>query len=103
MPMCSTDNAPKFNGQPSQLRAFLKDFEMQADHTTLQGGNCVKYILQYLNPEDRELWSGIPESLLSNFDTFITIVKEMYPGWEGTCCYTVQTYKELHRNMQASL
>jgi hypothetical protein len=89
MPVCGTNNAPKFDGQPSQLHTFLEDFEMQADHMNLQGGDRIKYVLQYLNPEDRELWSGIPEAQSSDYNIFINIVKEMYPGWECTCCYTV--------------
>jgi hypothetical protein len=89
MPVCGTNNAPKFYGQPSQLCAFLEEFETQADHANLQGGDHIKYVLWYLNPEDRELWSGIPEAQSSDYNAFIDIVKEMYPGWEGTCCYTI--------------
>jgi hypothetical protein len=94
MPVCSTDRVPKFNGQTSQLHNFLETFEVHMDDTCLAGKNHIKYQLRYLNSEDRELWSGIPEAQSSDYDTFIALVKDMYLGWEGTCCYTVADLQE---------
>jgi hypothetical protein len=89
MPVRGTDHAPKFNGQPLQLHDFLETFEMHTDDVNLQGNDRVKYLLHYLNSEDRELWSGIPEVQSSDYNVFINLVKDMYPGWEGTRHYTV--------------
>ncbi|KIK33144.1 hypothetical protein CY34DRAFT_100131, partial [Suillus luteus UH-Slu-Lm8-n1] len=43
----------------------------------------------YLSSDDRELWSGLPQAKLSDYDAFIREVREMYPGWEGDRRYMV--------------
>ncbi|KAG2746277.1 hypothetical protein P692DRAFT_201867879, partial [Suillus brevipes Sb2] len=89
MPIRGTDRAPKFNGTTLQLRDFLETFDANADDAGLLGNDRIKQILRYLNSDDRELWSGLPEASSSDYHAFIKEVKDMYPGWEGDRRYTV--------------
>jgi hypothetical protein len=89
MPVRVTDHAPKFNGTTSQLRDFLETFDMHADDAGLLGNDHIMQLLRYLNSDDRELWSCLPEASLSDYATFIKEVKDMYPGWQGNRRYTV--------------
>ncbi|KAG1765354.1 hypothetical protein EDD22DRAFT_1015293 [Suillus occidentalis] len=81
MPVCGTDCAPKFNGKPAQLHDFLKTYDQHTDDANLQGLDRITQLL--------ELWSGLPQAKLSDYNAFIKEVKEMYPGWEGDHHYTV--------------
>ncbi|KAG2739744.1 hypothetical protein P692DRAFT_201670809, partial [Suillus brevipes Sb2] len=101
MPVRGTDRAPKFNGTTPQLRDFLETFDANADDAGLLGNDRIKQILRYLNADDRELWSGLPEASTSDYYAFIKEVKDMYPGWEGDRRYTVadlQAVAQKHAN-----
>ncbi|KAG1720444.1 hypothetical protein EDD22DRAFT_854631 [Suillus occidentalis] len=89
MPVCGTDRTPKFNGKPMQLCDFLETYDQHMDDANLQGLDHITQLLQYFSSDDRELWSGLPQAKLSDYNAFIKEVKEMYPGWEGDCRYTV--------------
>jgi hypothetical protein len=89
MPVRGTDRTPKFNGKPAQLRDFLETYDQYADDANLQGLDRITQLLRYLSSDDRELWSGLPQAKLSDYDAFTKEVKEMYPGWEGDRRYTV--------------
>ncbi|KIK33774.1 hypothetical protein CY34DRAFT_18163 [Suillus luteus UH-Slu-Lm8-n1] len=83
MPIRGTDRAPKFDGKTAQLRDFLETYDQHADDANLQGLDRITQLLRYLSSDDRELWSGLPQAKLSDYDAFIREVREMYPGWEG--------------------
>ncbi|KAG2748104.1 hypothetical protein P692DRAFT_201715678, partial [Suillus brevipes Sb2] len=101
MPVRGTNQAPKFDGTTPQLRDFLETFDASANDAGLLGNDRIKQILRYLSSDDRELWSGLPEASLSDYDAFIKEVKDMYPGWEGDRRYTVadlQAVAQKHAN-----
>ena len=101
MPVRGTNQAPKFDGTTPQLRDFLETFDASANDAGLLGNDRIKQILRYLSSDDRELWSGLPEASLSDYEAFIKEVKDMYPGWEGDRRYTVadlQAVAQKHAN-----
>jgi hypothetical protein len=49
----------------------------------LQGLDKIKGIIKYLEHDDRELWAGLPEVQVSNYNAFMKEIKVMYPGWDG--------------------
>jgi hypothetical protein len=83
MPFRCTDRAPKFDGTLDTLAEFIDMYEECVDRAGLQGLDKIKGIIKYLEREDRELWAGLPEVQMSNYDAFMKEIKVMYPGWDG--------------------
>jgi len=52
MPFCGTDRAPKFNGTTDNLAEFIDAYEQLADKAGLQGLDCIKGIIRYLERDD---------------------------------------------------
>ncbi|KAG2745377.1 hypothetical protein P692DRAFT_20648352, partial [Suillus brevipes Sb2] len=101
MPVRGTNHAPKFDGTTPQLRDFLEMFDASTNDAGLLGNDRIKQILRYLSSDDRELWSGLPDVSLSDYDAFIKEVKDMYPGWQGDRRYMVadlQAVAQKHAN-----
>jgi hypothetical protein len=83
MPFHSTDHTPKFDGMPDMLAKFIDTYEECTDRAGLQGLNKIKGIIKYLECDDQELWAGLPEVQISNYNAFMKEIKVMYPGWDG--------------------
>jgi hypothetical protein len=83
MSFCSTDHMPKFDGMPDMLTKFLDAYESCADRAGLQGLDKIKGITKYLERDDQELWTGLPEVQSSDYNVFMKEIKMMYPGWDG--------------------
>ncbi|KAG1873269.1 hypothetical protein C8R48DRAFT_769707 [Suillus tomentosus] len=75
MPIRSTANAPKFDGTTDNLAEFINAYEQLADEAGLQGLDCIKGIIRYLARDDRELWGGMPEAAVDDYDAFMAEVK----------------------------
>ncbi|KAG1901340.1 uncharacterized protein F5891DRAFT_1187625 [Suillus fuscotomentosus] len=78
MPIHGTANAPKFDGTTDNLTEFIDAYEQLADEAGLQGLNRIKGIIRYLECDDRELWGGMPEVQVSNYDAFLDEVKQLH-------------------------
>jgi hypothetical protein len=83
MPFRGTDRMPKFDGTSDTLAEFIDAYEECADRAGLQGLDKIKGIIKYLEHEDRELWAGLPEAQMSDYDAFMKEIKVMYLGWDG--------------------
>jgi len=83
MPFRSTDHTPKFDGTSDTLAEFIDAYKECVDRTGLQGLDKIKGIIKYLEREDRELWVGLPEAQMSDYNAFMKEIKVMYPGWDG--------------------
>jgi hypothetical protein len=83
MPFHGTDCAPKFDGMLDMLAEFIDAYEECADRAGLQGLGKIKGIIKYLERDDRELWAGLPEVQMSNYDAFMKEIKVIYLGWDG--------------------
>jgi hypothetical protein len=83
MPFRSTDHMPKFDGMSDTLTEFIDAYEECMDRAGLQVLDKIKGIIQYLEREDRELWAGLPEVQMSDYNAFMKEIKVMYPGWDG--------------------
>ncbi|KAG2060013.1 hypothetical protein BDR06DRAFT_866330, partial [Suillus hirtellus] len=89
MPVHGTKDAPKFDGTTDNLADFIDLYEQLADDVGLQGLDRIKGIIRYLERDDRELWGGMPEAQVSDYNAFMKEVKVMYPGWDGKRRYTL--------------
>ncbi|KAG2339098.1 hypothetical protein BDR05DRAFT_892293 [Suillus weaverae] len=101
MPIHGTESAPKFNGKMELLNEFLDQYEDIADQAVLAGQDCIKGLIRYLSVNDKELWAGVPEAQLGDFDAFIKVVKVMYPGCEGDRYFTLTDLHTLSHNQSA--
>ncbi|KAG2058523.1 hypothetical protein BDR06DRAFT_876165, partial [Suillus hirtellus] len=82
-------DAPKFDGTTDNLADFIDLYEQLADDVGLQGLNHIKGIIHYLERNDRELWGGMLEVQVSDYNAFMKEVKVMYPGWDGKRRYVL--------------
>ncbi|KAG2053842.1 hypothetical protein BDR06DRAFT_854891, partial [Suillus hirtellus] len=89
MPVRGTTDAPKFDGTTDNLADFIDLYEQLADDVGLQGLDRIKGIIRYLERDDRELWGGMPEAQVSDYNAFMKEVKVMYPGWDGKRRYAL--------------
>ncbi|KAG2050351.1 hypothetical protein BDR06DRAFT_974570 [Suillus hirtellus] len=89
MPVHGTTDTPKFDGTTDNLANFIDLYEQLTDEVGLQGLDRIKGIICYLECNDRELWGGMPEAQVSNYNAFMKEVKVMYPGWDGKRCYAL--------------
>ena len=108
MPLRGTPNAPKFDGKtPSELPCYLEDIELLGNAAVITIEQKIKVALHFAVLDKVEVWQTLPEATAvpADWNTFVTMVKKMYPGCEGTdrySCgdiqYLVQDYQR--RNMR---
>ncbi|KAG1838621.1 hypothetical protein C8R48DRAFT_782359 [Suillus tomentosus] len=97
LPIRGTANAPKFDGTTDNLAEFIDTYEQLADEAGLQGLDRIKGIIRYLARDDRELWGGMPEAAVDDYDAFLDEVKVMYPGWDGKRRYALTDLRAIAR------
>jgi hypothetical protein len=88
MPLRDTNAVPKFDGTPACLILFFEDVEQLVDYATLDHEQRIKCAIQYAPIDEAEVWALKPEAKGKDWDKFIAVIKAMYPGCEGDCCYT---------------
>jgi hypothetical protein len=84
------------------LAEFIDAYEECTDRAGLQGLDKIKGIIKYLECEDRELWAGLPEAQMSDYDAFMKEIKVMYPDGMGKGDMHPRTYKRSHANTRKS-
>jgi hypothetical protein len=97
MPFCGTDCMPKFDRMSDMLAEFIDAYEECMDRAGLQGLDKIKGIIKYLEHNGRELWAGLPEVQMSNYDVFMKEIKVMYLGWDGKRRYMPADLQALMR------
>ena len=103
MPLRGTPNAPKFNGKtPSELPRYLEDIELLGNAAVITIEQKIKAALCYAILDEAKVCQTLPEAtaVLANWDAFITAVKKMYPGCEGTDRYSRGDIQYLVQNYQ---
>jgi hypothetical protein len=80
MPFCGTDHMPKFDGMPDMLIKFIDAYKSCVDRAELQGLDRIKRMIKYLERSNQELWAGLPEVQLSDYNALMKEIKVMYPG-----------------------
>jgi hypothetical protein len=95
MPLRGTDAVPKFDGMPAHLILFFEDVEQLADYAALDHKQRIKCAIRYAPIDKAEVWALEPEAKGKDWDKFITVIKAMYPGCEGNCCYTCTNLENL--------
>ncbi|KAG1821700.1 uncharacterized protein BJ212DRAFT_1297039 [Suillus subaureus] len=103
MPIRGTNKVPKFNRTTENLVDFIDIYEGHANEAGLCGLDCIKGIIRYLPPSEQELWGGLPEVTLSNYEAFIKEVKVMYPGCEGPKYYMLNDFQAVMCNHASKL
>jgi hypothetical protein len=89
MPGHGSDKAPKFNRKDESLLIFIDEYEEHANQAKLLNTDCIEGLICYVPNKDRNLWAGMPEANVTNYDAFITAVKEIYPGCTSGRCFTI--------------
>ncbi|KAG2062921.1 hypothetical protein BDR04DRAFT_935504, partial [Suillus decipiens] len=90
-----TDATPKFDGMPACLIPFLEDVDAIADHAMLTDEQWIKAALRYVPIKEVETWEMLDEAALPNWKKFIAAVKLLYPGCEGSHCFTCTDLENL--------
>ncbi|KAG1817507.1 uncharacterized protein BJ212DRAFT_1480076 [Suillus subaureus] len=80
MPIHGTNKAPKFDGTMENLVDFIDIYEGHADEVGLLRLDHIKGIIHYLPSNERELWGGLPEATLSDYEAFIKEIKAVTRG-----------------------
>jgi len=90
MLLCGIPNALKFDGKsPSELPWYLENIEYLGDTAVLNEARKIKVVLHYAALDKVELWQTLPEAtaIPADWHAFITAVKKIYSGCEGTNQY----------------
>ena len=90
MPLCSTQNAPKFDGKtPALLLCFLEDVDILGTVASITDLEKICAAIRYADLEEAEGWKLLDEVATNPLDwaNFAWAVKKLYPGCEGTNRY----------------
>ena len=87
MPLCSTQNALKFDGKtPALLLHFLEDVDILGTVASITDLEKIHATIRYADLKEAEGWELLDEVTANPPDwaNFAWAVKKLYPGCEGT-------------------
>ena len=87
--------APKFNGKPSSLAAFIDDISQLAAACALSNQDKIKWTVRYTPSEDAELWEMQTNYETGNWEEFKKEIHAVYPGSTGDRKYLVANLEAL--------
>ncbi|KAG2336490.1 hypothetical protein BDR05DRAFT_953319 [Suillus weaverae] len=79
MPPPHSSSALHFGGNPYEVLTFLQTVDQLGQYHGLSKKVIIKYALWYTNPDDKELFKGLPESKGDIFEDFANEILLMYP------------------------
>jgi hypothetical protein len=95
MPSQHDRAAPKFDGKPSSLTAFIDDISQLAVACALSDQDKIKWTVRYAPSEDAELWEMQPNYDIGNWEEFKKEIYALYPGSTGDRKYSVANLEAL--------
>ena len=95
MPSRHDRAAPKFDGKPSSLAAFIDDISQLAAACALSDQDKIKWTVRYAPSEDAELWEMQPNYGTENWEEFKKELYALYPGSTGDRKYSVANLEAL--------
>ncbi|KAF9234570.1 hypothetical protein BU15DRAFT_78869 [Melanogaster broomeanus] len=85
MPFQGRQDAPKFDGKVSaELPRFLEDINLLGTTAGLPNDAKIRAAIHYADLEEAEVWEYLPSASGNDWDAFVTEVKKLYPGCEGS-------------------
>ena len=87
MPLCGTQNAPKFDGKtPVLLPRFLEDLNILGTAAGITDLEKICAAIRYADLKEAEGWELLDEVTTNPPDwaNFAQAVKKLYPGCKGT-------------------
>ena len=95
MPSRHDRAAPKFDGKPSSLDAFIDDICQLAEACALADEDKIKWTVRYAPSEDAELWEMQAHYETDNWEEFKKEIYALYPGSTGDRKYSVANLETL--------
>ena len=95
MPSWHDRAAPKFDGKPSSLAAFIDDISQLAAACALTDQDKIKWTVRYTPSEDAELWEMQTNYETGNWEEFKKELYALYPGSTGDRKYSVANLEAL--------
>ena len=83
MPSRHDRSAPKFDGKPSSLSAFLDDISQLAAACELNEKDKIRWTVRYAPGEKSELWEMLPAYKTEKWEDFEKQLYALYPGSTG--------------------
>jgi hypothetical protein len=102
MPSRHDRAAPKFDGKPSSLSAFLDDINQLATACSLTDRDKIKWTIRYAPSDESELWEMQPSYDNGTWVDFEKELYALYPGSTGDRKYSVANL-EMLTEKQASV
>ncbi|KIJ20699.1 hypothetical protein PAXINDRAFT_6493 [Paxillus involutus ATCC 200175] len=90
MPLRGTKDAPKFQGKViAELLRFLEDVSILADQAQLDHVAKIRAAIHYAALDEAKLWETLESATMipADWKNFMTAIKQLYPGCEGTARY----------------
>ena len=106
MPLCGTQNAPKFDGKtPALLPRFLEDVDILGTAASITDLEKIRATIRYADLEEAEGWELLDEVAANPLDwaNFARAVKKLYPGCEGANRYCRADIQYLVQEFRAKL
>ena len=106
MPLCGTQNAPKFDGKtPALLPCFLEDVDILSTVAGIMDLEKIRATIRYADLEEVEGWELLDEVTTNPLDwaNFAQAVKKLYPSCEGANRYCQANIQYLVQEFQAKL
>ena len=69
MPSCNHHSAPKFDGKPKSLAAFIDDVEQLASDCELNVNQKIEWMIRYAPAEEQEFWKLQPAVEIDDWQT----------------------------------
>ncbi|KAG2743496.1 hypothetical protein P692DRAFT_201723436 [Suillus brevipes Sb2] len=93
MPAPTSNKAPSFNGETSELLDFFELFEDLAQACGLTDAEQCKLLVRYVDQATKCFWVTLGGYESKNFATLKASILEQYPGAEKGVHYTIRDLK----------
>ncbi|KIM37972.1 hypothetical protein M413DRAFT_30618 [Hebeloma cylindrosporum] len=95
MPSRHDRAAPKFDGKPKSLEAFLDDINQLSTACSLTNAEKIKWTVHYAPADESELWKMQPNYIAEKWEEFQKELYALYPGSTRDRIYSVVNLKAL--------
>ncbi|KAG3229866.1 hypothetical protein P692DRAFT_20704802, partial [Suillus brevipes Sb2] len=98
MPAPTSNKAPSFNGETSELLDFFELFEDLAQACGLTSAEQCKLIVRYVEPSTKHFWVTLTGYESRDFTVFKDSILEQYPGAEKGLRYSIRHLERIVLN-----
>ncbi|KAG2737479.1 hypothetical protein P692DRAFT_20682729, partial [Suillus brevipes Sb2] len=95
MPGPTSNKAPTFSGETSELLEFFEHFEDLADACSLTDTDKCKLLVRYVDTSTKRFWVTLKGYDKKDFNEFKTSILAQYPGAEKGIRYTIRDLERI--------